>query len=99
MSRGSAGSIRRWKRYAMPSLTAHFDELMERVRQGRELGHASFEPIYYLVFSPRQILDVKRSLPAWIARLHNEGWDVHRFSIAEHIAAILSDAPAPVREI
>ena len=35
----------------MSSLTADFDELMTRVRQGRELGHASFEPIYYLVFS------------------------------------------------
>jgi hypothetical protein len=76
----------------MPSLKGHFDELMERVRQGRELGHASFEPVYYLVFHPRQILDVKRALPAWTARLHNEGWDVQRFSIAEQIAAILSTA-------
>jgi hypothetical protein len=32
----------------MSSLKADFDELHERIRHGRELGHASFEPIYYL---------------------------------------------------
>lgn len=77
----------------MPSLKTTFDEVMERVRQGRELGHASFEPVYYLIFSPRQILDVKRELPAWVHRLRNDGWEVERFSIAEHVAAILGAAP------
>src|SRR5215212_6338493 len=77
----------------MPSLKDTFDELITRVRQGRELGHASFEPVYYLIFSPRAILDVKRALPAWTARLQNDGWEVQRFSIAEHIAAIFSAAP------
>lgn len=76
----------------MLSLKADFDELMERVRQGRELGHASFEPIYYLVFPPKAILDVKRALPAWTARLRNEGWDVHCFSIAKEIATVFGEA-------
>ena len=76
----------------MPSLTEDFNELMERVKRGRDLGHASFEPIYYLVFKPRQILDVKRMTPAWLARLGNEGWDVHTFSIAGEIAQILEQA-------
>ena len=73
----------------MSSLKADFDELRERIRHGREIGHASFEPIYYLVFSPRQILEVKRQTPAWIAKLHQEGWEVTVFSIAEEIEAIL----------
>jgi hypothetical protein len=77
----------------MSSLKADFNELMERVRQGREFGHASFEPIFYLVFHPEQILAVKREMPGWTSRLKNEGWEVHRFSIAEHIADILSKAP------
>ncbi len=77
----------------MPSLNANFDELMERVRHGREFANASFEPVYYLVFSPRQILDVKRSLPAWTARLHNDGWEVERFSIAAAIREILDQSP------
>ena len=78
----------------MSSLKADFDELRERIRHGRELGHASFEPIYYLVFPPAQILEVKRQTPAWIAKLHNEGWDVHTFSMAEAIWAIAQRRPA-----
>jgi len=77
----------------MPSLKDNFDELMERVRAGRELGHASFEPIYYLIFHPKEILDVKRSLPAWTAKLRNDGWDVYTFSLAEAINDILEHAP------
>src|SRR4030067_1818313 len=77
----------------MPSLKDNFDELMERVRAGRELSHASYEPIYYLIFHPKEILDVKRSLPAWTARLRMDGWDVHVFSIAQAITDILNNAP------
>jgi len=81
----------------MPSLKADFDELMERVRHGRDFAHVSFEPVYYLVFSPRKILEVKRAMPAWSARLRNEGWKVHRISIAQEISDILTKAP--LREI
>ena len=77
----------------MPSLESDFNELTERVRAGRGLGHASYEPIYYLIFPPRDILDVKRRLPAWTARLRNDGLDVHVFSIAQAIEEILDDAP------
>lgn len=77
----------------MSSLKANFDELLERIRHGRDLGHASYEPIYYLIFSPKQILEVKRMLPAWIARLKIDGWDVHRFSIAKEVLDILENAP------
>ena len=77
----------------MSSLRADFDELRERIRNGRELGHASFEPIYYLIFSPERILEVKRQTPAWMAKLHQEGWDVHSFSIAENLWRLLMDDP------
>lgn len=77
----------------MSSLKADFDELRERIRHGRELGHASFEPIYYLVFPPEQILEVKRQTPAWVAKLHQEGWDVQIFSITEEINTILTADP------
>lgn len=77
----------------MSSLRADFDELRERIRHGRELGHASFEPIYYLIFAPEQILDVKRQTPAWVAKLHQEGWDVHTFSIADNLWDLLQNDP------
>ena len=77
----------------MPSLNADFDELMRRVQAGREFSHASFEPIYYLVFHPRDILEVKRQMAAWTARLKNAGWKVTTFSAAEHIRDILQSSP------
>lgn len=77
----------------MSSLKADFNELMERIKLGREFGHASFEPIYYLVFPPNQILNAKRETPAWIHRLRNEGWEVETFSMAEQIADIIAMAP------
>ena len=77
----------------MSSLRDNFAELLTRIRHGREVGHASFEPMYYLVFPPHQILEVKRQLPAWIAKLHNEGWEVHVFSMAEAIAALVGAGP------
>ena len=77
----------------MSSISADFAELRERIRHGRELTHASFEPIYYLVFSPSQILEVKRQTSAWISKLSLEGWDVHVFSIASEIASIWQTDP------
>lgn len=76
----------------MSSLDPNFSELLSRIRHGRDFKAASFEPVFYLVFSPRQILDVKRALPAWVARLRNDGWDPQRFSVAEEIAQLLSGA-------
>jgi hypothetical protein len=81
----------------MSSLKADFSELLERIRQGREFSHASFEPVYYLVFPPQQILEVKRQMPAWIARLRNDDWQVETFSIAEAIADIFAKLPAAVK--
>ena len=77
----------------MSSLNSDFDELLDRIRHGRDLGHASHEPIYYLVFSPALIVEAKRMLPAWLARLRNDGWDVHRFSIAREVGDILKGSP------
>lgn len=83
----------------MGSLKADFEELIRRIGTGREIFHASFEPIFYLVFAPHQILDVKREIPAWTARLRNEGWHVETLSIAEEIDRVFSSIPLPIREI
>lgn len=77
----------------MSSLKADFDELRERIRHGREIGHAGFEPFYYLVFPPSEILAVKRQTPAWVAKLQQDGWQVHRYSLAEAIWMLLKADP------
>jgi hypothetical protein len=83
----------------MSSLRDNFNELLARMRHGRDLGQASYRPIYYLVFSPRQIVEVKRELPAWTARLRNEGWEAHRFSMAQAINDILQTTAPALRKI
>lgn len=75
----------------MSSLKADFEELIKQIRHGREVGHASFEPVYYLVFPPKEILQVKRQTPAFISRLKNEGWRVTEFSIREQISEFLEN--------
>jgi hypothetical protein len=77
----------------MPSLRDDFDALRERLRHGRELSNAGFEPVFYLVFPPSQILDVKRETPNWVHRLRQEGWDVSVLSLAEQIEQILGNDP------
>lgn len=72
----------------MASLNADFDELIRRVEAGREFAHASYEPIFYLVFRPHQILEVKRLMPSWVAKLKNAGWQVAKFSVADQVADI-----------
>jgi hypothetical protein len=83
----------------MSSLKADFNELMERIKAGREFGHASFEPIFYLVFAPDSILEVKRQMPAWEAKLRNNGWDVHTFSMAQEIQQILDATPPKIKDL
>ncbi|MGX4677012.1 BREX protein BrxB domain-containing protein [SAR92 clade bacterium H246] len=83
----------------MSSLKQDFDELVTRIQQGREFQHASFEPIYYLVFSPKQIIEVKRQTKAWIQMLQKQGFNVHTFSISEHVNDILKSVPAFRRKL
>ena len=74
----------------MPSLQQSFDELRQRLKQRRRLNQVSDDPLYYLVFRPEEMLDVKRSMKQWTAKLQLEGWHVHTFSMAEAIHEILA---------
>jgi hypothetical protein len=69
----------------MHSLKDKFDEVCLRIGEGRRLESTGSDPIFYLVFPVREILDVKRQTPAWIAKLENQGWRVSTFSMAEEI--------------
>lgn len=77
----------------MSSLNADFDALTRKIRDGRDVGHSGFEPVYYLIFPPSEILDAKRQTPAWVARLRNDGWDVTTFSVSNEIKKIVMEHP------
>ncbi|MBW8191429.1 DUF1788 domain-containing protein [Neiella marina] len=83
----------------MSLLKSNFDELVAKIKQGREFTHASFEPIYYLVFSPEDIVAVKRQKKAWLSRLKSEGWVVHEFSIAKQIELLLEKINPAVKKM
>jgi len=73
----------------MHSLKDKFDEVCIRLGQGRRLESTGSDPIYYLVFPTRQILDVKRQTKVWVAKLENQGFRVSEFSMAKEVNDIL----------
>jgi Domain of unknown function (DUF1788) len=72
----------------MASLSDNFDQLWQRLRYGRGLSHTGDDPVYYLVFHPSEMLEVKRRLRQWAAVLKKQDWTMETFSMAEAIKVI-----------
>jgi hypothetical protein len=73
----------------MPALQASFNELQERLGSGgTSFSNAGDDPVFYLVFRPEEMLEVKRHLKLWTAKLKIDGWAVHRFSMADAVHEI-----------
>ena len=77
----------------MQSIDKNFDELIRKIEKGRDFTSASFEPVYYLVFDPSEIIQVKRRTVAWKARLEKKNFVPHFFSIADAIKEIHEQFP------
>jgi len=75
----------------LQSLKDKFDEVCLRLTQGRRLESTGSEPIFYLVFPVKEILDVKRQTPAWVAKLKNKGYHVVTLSMAKAVNSILRE--------
>jgi len=73
------------------SLKDNFDELCLKLTQGRRLENTGSDPIYYLVFPVKEILEVKRQIPAWVAKLSNKGYHVVSLSMAKAINTIFRE--------
>ena len=74
----------------MESLSDSFDQLWQRIQYGRELSHTGDDPVYYIVFHPSKMLEVKRSIRQWRAILKRQDWAMETFSMAEAIKDIFS---------
>ncbi len=72
----------------MSSPNESFDELWQRLRAGRGLTNTGDDPVYYLVFKPEQMLEVKRLRKQWAARLAKQGWTMETMSMAETVLEI-----------
>ncbi len=77
----------------MPSLEESFEELKQQIKHARRLSNTGDDPVYYLIFQPGEIINVKRQMKVWTARLKKEGWNVHTLSLAEVVNAFLKNAP------
>jgi Domain of unknown function (DUF1788) len=75
----------------VPSLRDSFEELRHRINQGREIESTGAEPLFYLVFPVQKILEVKRNIKAWSAKLNNDGWNVVLLSMAQAVQNVLRE--------
>lgn len=75
----------------MPSLEDSFSTLRNRLKEGPGRRETGDDPVYYLIFDPEKMLEVKRSLRKWRSRLSQDGWNVHTFSIAGAIREALQN--------
>src|SRR5215472_976383 len=75
ISCGYPGPINRWRNVSMSSrVEESFDELWQRLRAGRGLADTGDDPVFYLVFRPEEMLEVKRLCRLWSAKLGKQGW-------------------------
>lgn len=72
----------------MSSPNDSFDELWQRLRAGRGLTNTGDDPVYYLVFKPEQMLEVKRLQRPWGAKLAKQGWTMETMSMADTVLNI-----------
>ena len=77
----------------MPLLGQSFDELRLQLKQGQSLNHSGMDPVFYLIFRPEEMLEVKKRLKIWTAKLKKDGWDVNVLSLAEAIQSIIENHP------
>jgi CHAD domain-containing protein len=77
----------------MPSLDETFSTLRNRLKEGAGLRETGDDPVYYLIFEPERMLEVKRSLKKWRSRLELDGWNVHTLSMAKAVRDALQNHP------
>ncbi len=66
----------------MRSLTEKFNELRGQLKNGMgSIRPTGFDPIYYLLFPPHQIIEVKQRLAEWEAQLRVDGFHPHCVSM------------------
>jgi len=76
----------------MASLEMNFDTLVARMKQGRNFDDSNFEPVYYLVYRPEEVLQAKRLLPLLLTKLCHEKWKPEVLSMSAAIGEILKNA-------
>ena len=70
----------------MSSIDKNFDKLREKIKKGRgRISNTGYDEFFYLVFSPQEILNVKKQVKNWMLLLKHDNWNVETISINEII--------------
>lgn len=67
----------------MYSLDKSFNELIDKIRDPDALNPAKCDPVFYFVYPPELMLDVKKNLSRWTSRIQQAGFSVRRVSVAD----------------
>ena len=73
-------------------LNTDFEQLRQRLLSPAGLNPAQSDPIFYLVFSPKDTLTVYRLLPGWMAQLENDGWRVKTLPLGKLIWELIDQS-------
>jgi hypothetical protein len=76
----------------MSSLDKIFNELMVKMRDPQALNPAKSDPIFYFAYPPERMLEVKKSLPRWSAKLREAGFEVKRVSFADILWRLVDES-------
>lgn len=70
----------------MRSLAEKFNELRGLLKNGvGSIRPTGFDPVFYLLFPPHEIIAVKQRLPEWEAQLRVDGFSAHHLSMTKVI--------------
>lgn len=67
----------------MYSLDNAFNELIDKIRDPDALNPAKSDPVFYFAYPPEFMLDLKKHLARWTARIREAGFEVRRVSLAD----------------
>lgn len=73
-------------------INADFEQLRQRLLSPIGLNPAQSDPIFYLVFPPKQTLTVRRLLPGWVAQLEADGWRVKIISLGKLVWELVDES-------
>ncbi|BDC48933.1 hypothetical protein F183_A12490 [Bryobacterales bacterium F-183] len=77
----------------MQSLDDSFAELQLRLGDSQRLKNTGGDPVFYLVFHPKEMMAAKRKLRSWRAQLENHGWHVEVLSLAQTLNEFFNSHP------
>jgi len=76
----------------MSYLDKTFNELLAQLRDPDALNPAKSDPIFYFVYPPKLMLELKSRFPRWSAKIRETGFSVKKISISEVLWKIIDES-------